>query len=352
MVDNTLGSCSQANTAPDPVSTAQIAQLRFDVVAIGEALIDFTEHGRSKSGMRLFEQNAGGAPANVVAALARLGLRTAFIGKVGDDGPGRFLQTTLADIGINTDGMVLGNDSFTTLAFVEISAEGEREFSFARKPGADTCLTEAELRHDIAAAGKVLHFGSLSLTNEPTRGTTLKAVDIARSAGRIISFDPNYRPLLWPSEGTAVKQMLAGIKLANVVKVSVEESLLLTGIADPAAAAQQLLNLGPAVVVVTLGKCGAMAATSEGTVQVPEFPGKVVDTTGAGDSFWGGFLAAMLERSLTPETIDLMQAYELARVGNAVASCCIGHRGGIPAMPDRAAVKKLLARYGEADLLQ
>lgn len=324
---------------------------RFDVVAIGELLIDMTEHGRSESGMRLFEQNAGGAPANVLAALARLGLRTAFIGKVGADGPGEFLAETLRGLGIDTGGLMIDPDWFTTMAFVELSPTGERHFSFARKPGADTQLREEELRRDIAAAGRVLHFGSLSLTDEPMRHTTLAAVAAARAAGRIISFDPNYRPLLWKSPAAAIEQMLAGMQLAGVVKVSDEESVLLTGISDPAAAADRLRTLGPSVVVVTLGREGALAATGSGTVHVPIYPAKVIDTTGAGDSFWGGFLAAMLERGLTPGTIDSQTARELLSVGNAVAACCVGRRGGIPAMPVRREVRQLLEQNGEAELL-
>ncbi len=328
-----------------------LKQPGFDVVAIGEVLIDFTEYGRSESGMLLFEQNAGGAPANVAAALARLGFKTAFIGKAGDDGPGRFLRDTLNELRINTDGLVLDRDNFTTLAFVELAGNGEREFSFARKPGADTQLTETELRHDLAAAGKILHFGSLSLTGEPIRGTTLKAVNIARTAGRVISFDPNYRPLLWSTATAAVRQMLTGIELADMVKVSEQESRILTGISEPEAAARRLLSMGPKVVAVTSGSKGALVTVPAGTVKVPGFPGKPVDTTGAGDCFWGGFLAAMLERDLTPDKIDLMNAYELARIGNAAASICISRRGGIPAMPDRSAVRKLLASYDEAELL-
>ena len=325
--------------------------IRFDVVAIGELLIDFTDHGRSESGMRLFEQNAGGAPANVLAALAKLGHRTAFIGKVGQDGPGLFLRETLESHDIDTEGLVADPNTFTTLAFVALGPGGERQFSFARKPGADTQLTVAELRLDIATAGHILHFGSLSLTHEPMRTTTIAAIQAARRHGRIISYDPNYRPLLWPSPEAAAEQMLAGLKLADLVKVSDEEIKLLTDTLDPQEAAGKLLTMGPKVVVVTMGKHGAMVATSHGSVTVPVFPGDVVDTTGAGDSFWGGFLSAFLERGLTPDTIDASVSYDLARVGNAVATCCVGRRGGIPAMPTRDEVKHLLEMTSERYLM-
>jgi len=325
---------------------------RFDVVAIGELLIDFTDHGSSESGMRLFEQNAGGAPANVLAALARLGHRTAFVGKVGTDGPGDFLRDTLENSGINTEGLVSDPNAFTTLAFVALGPGGERQFSFARKPGADTRLTPEELRLDIVTAGRILHFGSLSLTDEPMRTTTFKAIQAAREKGRIISYDPNYRPLLWPSTEVAAEQMTAGLRLADLVKVSDEEIRLLTGTGDVNEAARRLLEMGPTVAVITLGKLGAMVATHGGTVTVPVFPGDVVDTTGAGDSFWGGFLSAMLERQLTPATIDQAVSYDLARVGNAVATCCVGRRGGIPAMPNRDEVKHLLELTSERYLME
>jgi len=324
---------------------------RFDVVGIGELLIDFTDHGRSESGMRLFEQNAGGAPANMLAALAKLGYKTAFIGKVGMDGPGDFLRETLEGNGINVDGLVSDPDAFTTLAFVALSPGGERQFSFARKPGADTMLTKSELRQDIAAAGRILHFGSLSLTNEPMRSTTFAAIAAARAAGRIISYDPNYRPLLWPSPEAAAEQMIAGARAADLIKVSDEEIKLLTGTDDLSEAAKRLLALGPTVAVITLGKAGATVVTRDGSVTVPVFPGDVVDTTGAGDSFWGGFLSAMLERNLTPATIDQGVSYDLARVGNAVATCCVGRRGGIPAMPTRDEVKHLLEMTSERYLM-
>lgn len=338
----------------DPVTAVtdqETCAARFDVVAIGELLIDFTEHGRSESGMRLFEQNPGGAPANVLTAVSRLGHDTAFIGKVGADGPGDFLKSTLIENSINADGLVLDANHFTTLAFVEIGPGGERQFSFARKPGADTQLNIDELRLDIAVAGRILHFGSLSLTTEPMRSTTLTAIAAAKKKGRIISYDPNYRSLLWPSPEDAAKQMIVGAKAADLVKISDEEIVLLTGSADLQIAASRLLAMGPTVVVITLGKMGALVVTHTDSVAVPTFSGAVVDTTGAGDSFWGGFLSAMIERHLTPAVINRKFAYELARIGNAVATCCVGRRGGIPAMPSREEVQHLLASVGERHLM-
>ena len=171
----------------------------FSVSALGELLIDFTDAGTSAGGQRLFERNAGGAPANVLVALEKLGHRTAFLGKVGCDMHGEFLRATLEEQGIDTRGLVSDPDAFTTLAFVALSADGEREFSFARKPGADTRITEGELARDVIADSRVFHVGSLSLTDEPARSATLAALAVAREAGCTLSYDPNYRANLWPS---------------------------------------------------------------------------------------------------------------------------------------------------------
>ena len=208
---------------------------RFDIAALGELLIDFTDRGLSDAGMRLFEQNPGGAPANMLAAAARLGERTAFIGKVGDDMHGRFLRDTLTAAGIDVTGLVLSPDVFTTLAFVALDDRGERHFSFARKPGADTCLRSDELPAPLLSSARVLHVGSLSLTDEPARSATFAAVEAAKRAGAVISYDPNYRAALWPDEAAAAAQMRSMVPYADVMKLSDEETLLLTGAAEPEA---------------------------------------------------------------------------------------------------------------------
>lgn len=232
----------------------------FDVVALGELLVDFTHHGKSENGMRLFEQNPGGAPANVLCALSNLGLNTAFIGKVGKDMHGEFLCSVLEEKGIDTSGVIMAQDAFTTLAFVELSESGERKFSFARKPGADTCLTCDELNHGLLNDCKIFHFGSLSLTNEPSRSATIEAVRIAKKAGAIISYDPNYRAPLWNSKSEAAEVMRSVLDLVDIIKISDEETMLLTGLETHEAAAGYLLGKGVSCVVVTLGKDGAYAA--------------------------------------------------------------------------------------------
>ena len=305
----------------------------FDVTALGEILIDFTPCGKSEAGQRVFEQNPGGAPANVLACLNKCGKKTAFIGKVGNDMHGQFLVDVLKDSGICTDGVVVDDNVFTTLAFVALSDSGERSFSFARKPGADTCLTQKELKEEIIRDSKVFHIGSLSLTAEPAKGTTFKALEIAKEAGCIISYDPNYRAPLWDSKEDAIKGMRSVLSYVDVMKISDEETALLTDIVEPEGAAKKLVDMGVSIVAVTLGAEGALVCTKEGSLVVPGYKADMVDTTGAGDSFWGGFLKCLLESRKRPEDVSLQEATVFARYGNAVASLCVEKRGAIPAMP-------------------
>ena len=314
-----------------------------DVVALGELLIDFTDSGTSANGQKLFERNAGGAPANVLVALARLGHSGAFLGKVGNDMHGTFLRDTLLADGIDCSGLVMSDEFFTTLAFVALSDTGERSFSFARKPGADTQLTEGELATDLIHRARVFHVGSLSLTDEPARSATRAAIELARAAGCTLSYDPNYRASLWPSVDAAREQMRSIVHCMDLVKISGEETELLTGFAEPAAAAAAILEQGPSICVVTLDDEGAYVRTADGEATVPSFKVDAVDTTGAGDSFWGGFLAAYLESGLVAQDVTAADAAGFVRFGNAVASLCVRGRGGIPSMPARADVEALLA---------
>ena len=237
-----------------------------DIVALGELLIDFTEAGYGKDGMKLFEQNPGGAPANLLTVASHMGCRTSFIGKVGKDMHGAFLKRTLQNEGIAVDHLIEDDKYFTTLAFVEIDENGERKFSFARKPGADTQLRKEELDPTLLQKGKIFHFGSLSLTDEPAKSATLEAVHIAKDAGALISYDPNYRASLWKNEQTAVQEMKAVIPFADVMKVSDEESLLLTGKNSYEEAAEELLSMGPELIAITLGSDGVLVETTDGKV--------------------------------------------------------------------------------------
>ncbi len=315
----------------------------ISVTALGEVLIDFTDSGTSATGQKLFERNPGGAPANVLVALERLGHSTAFIGKVGQDMHGEFLRKTLVDNGVNCDGLVSDPDYFTTLAFVALSESGERTFSFARKPGADTQLCPEDLDGAIIRDSRVFHVGSLSLTDEPARSATIAALEIAKEAGCVMSYDPNYRSTLWESVEDAAEQMRSILPYMDLVKISGEETELLTGATDPRMAADLLLLQGAKVVCVTLDAEGALVATKEGSAVVPSFKVDAVDTTGAGDSFWGGFLCAFVNSGLAPEGVSLADARDFVRFGNAVASICVGRRGAIPAMPTLEEVEKVLA---------
>ncbi|MDD3252206.1 MAG: carbohydrate kinase [Lachnospiraceae bacterium] len=312
-----------------------------DIVALGELLIDFTEAGISKGGQKLFEQNPGGAPANLLTAASHMGYKTAFVGKVGKDMHGAFLKQTLEQEGICTDYIIEDEECFTTLAFVEINSSGEREFSFARKPGADTRLRKEELNRDLLESCKVFHYGSLSLTDEPARSATLEAIRIAKAAGALISYDPNYRASLWKDVTTAVETMKSVISYADIMKVSDEESLLLTGETEYPKALEALLNMGPRLAAITLGREGVLLGIRDRFEIVPGYLVKTVDTTGAGDSFWGGFLSALLRQDDKLENRSWDNLKECARFGNAVAALCVQKRGGIPAIPRKTAIEEL-----------
>ena len=214
---------------------------KLDVVALGELLIDFTPAGLSPAGMRLFEQNPGGAPANMLTAVSRVGLKTAFIGKIGADMHGDFLRSVLDSVPIDTSGLITDPSVFTTLAFVSLSITGERAFSFARKPGADTRLSIDEINKDILSDTKVFHVGSLSLTDEPSRSATFEAVKLAKEAGAIISYDPNYREPLWDSVDKAMEMMRLMSEFADIMKISDEETSLLTPYKEPLEAGKYLV---------------------------------------------------------------------------------------------------------------
>lgn len=314
----------------------------IDVTALGEFLIDFTPHGETEGGVRLLEENPGGAPVNMLTVLSRLGKRTAFIGKVGDDLHGRFLARVLEDNGIDGRGLRFSGTAYTTLAFVALAPDGQRTFSFARSPGADTTLTVEELPRELLKDSRILHVGSLSMTQEPARSATLAAVETAKAAGALISYDPNYRAPLWPSEEEAVKRMRFLVPRADLVKLSDEETKLLTGEKDPRRAAGRVLEQGASLVAVTLGGSGALVANRNAVVSRPGHAVPVVDTTGAGDAFWGGLLARLLEVGKAPEALSGEDLLDLARWGNAAAALCIGKKGAIPAMPTEGEVRRLL----------
>ncbi|UMY99020.1 PfkB family carbohydrate kinase [Roseburia rectibacter] len=284
---------------------------KVDIAALGELLINFTEAGYRQDGRKLFEQNPGGAPANLL-----------------------------------TDAVIEDPAYFTTLAFVENDEIGERKFSFARKPGADTQLRKEELDQTLISDCKIFHFGSLSLTDEPAEGATIKAVKMAKEAGALISYDPNYRPSLWKSKEIAVEKMRSVIELADVMKVSDEESILLTGAESYEDAADRLLAMGPKLLAVTLGEKGVLMATQNRKEIIKAFKTKAVDTTGAGDSFWGGVLCGILSLNKPIEKLEWEEITKCAVLGNAVTGLCVQKRDGIPAIPSKEEVLALMQKSG------
>lgn len=316
----------------------------FDITAFGELLIDFTWQGISDFGQTLFAQNPGGAPANVLVAAGRLGAHTAFLGKVGNDMHGDFLKKTLDKENINTQGLIVDDEYFTTLAFVNLNEQGERTFSFARKPGADTMMQKEEIDVDVLDNTHIFHVGSLSLTSEPSRSTTFYAVKRAKEKGSIISYDPNYRASLWENEEAAKQHMRSLIPYVDLMKISDEETELLTDEKDVEKASKKLFEQGVKIVMVTLGKDGAYVYHKDGGYYVEGFKSNVLDTTGAGDSCWGGFLYWINKSGRKPEDISSDELKEFARFGNAVASLCVEGKGAIPSMPFMEQVEERLRR--------
>lgn len=306
---------------------------KFDVVALGEILIDMTCVGKSDMGQTLFEQNPGGAPANVLTAVGRLGGNTALIGKVGTDMHGKFLIETLKKEKISTAGLIEDDSVFTTLAFVNIDEKGDRSFSFARKPGADTCIKTEEVNTELISSSKIFHVGSLSLTDEPARSATFFALEEAKKAGCTISYDPNYRAPLWKDEKTAVIGMRSILEYVDIIKISDEETKLLTGSQDVEDASKILYESGIKIVIVTKGKNGAHIRTKDGIIESAAVGGAPVDTTGAGDAFMGGFLWNVAKSGKKCEEFSLEEIKGFADFANKVAGFCVGRRGAINAMP-------------------
>ena len=315
----------------------------IDVAALGELLIDFTHNGASAQGNPFYEANPGGAPCNVLAMLAKLGKRTAFIGKVGDDQFGHFLRQVGLEAGISMDGLVVDTHSHTTLAFVKTAENGDRDFSFYRDPGADALLTPDEVPEDIIARSKIFHFGSLSLTGEPVRSATQKAVALARAEGCILSFDPNLRPPLWSSLEQAREQINWGLAQCDVLKISDDELLFLTGERDFNAGAAKLNAQFPnlQLVNVTAGAQGSISYYQGLRVFQPGLSlGGVIETTGAGDTFCACVLNFLLEHGL--EQLTSEELSWMLRFANAAAYLVTTRRGAIRSMPEPEQVLALL----------
>ena len=315
---------------------------RFDVAALGELLIDFTENGQSPQGNPLFEANPGGAPCNVLAMLKKLGKSCAFIGKVGDDMFGRSLRDTAADVGIDVSSLLLDGSAHTTLAFVQTLPGGDRDFSFYRDPGADMLLRAEELPDDMLRHTRIFHFGTLSMTHEGVRQATKKAVSIAKDGGALISFDPNLRPPLWASMEDAKEQIAWGLSQCDILKIADNELEFMTGSTDFERGAEQLRKLYPNIRLlnVTAGAEGSYSFYDGKTVFVPAFRlGGTIETTGAGDTFCACVLNYVLENGV--DGLTEAQLTAMLRFANAAAYLVTTRKGAIRSMPEREQVEEI-----------
>lgn len=313
----------------------------YDVVALGELLIDFAPHSVNEAGYPVLSANPGGAPGNFLAALTKYGCRTAMIGKVGDDAFGKALVKTLEDAGIDARGIRIDPNVFTTLAFVSLDASGNRDFSFARKPGADTCLTPEEVDEELIADAKVFHFGTLSLTDEPAAGATRHAIELAKRHGALISLDPNLRKPLWKREEDAREAIEWSLHQADIVKISDEEIDWLWGFSPEEGAEKLLREYGASLVYATLGPKGCYAANGTNRVTVQSPSGiHVVDTTGAGDIFGGSAMSQFIRCKKTPADLTETELRRIVSFACTAASLSTQTHGGIASVPEYSDVTR------------
>ena len=316
---------------------------RFDVVALGELLIDFTDNGPSAQGNTLFEANPGGAPCNVLACLKKMGRACAFVGKVGEDMFGHLLHDVAQEAGICMDYLVFGPEARTTLAFVKTFPNGDRDFSFYRNPGADMLLTEEELPLEVIANSRIFHFGTLSMTHDGVRRATCKAIDCAKAGGALISFDPNLRPPLWGSLEEAREQISYGLARCDILKIADNELEFMTGETDFDKGAAVLREKYPNIRLfnVTAGADGSYAYYGDCRVFVPACKlGGTIETTGAGDTFCGCVLNYVLEHGLDGLAEEDLTA--MLRFANTAAYLVTTRKGAIRSMPEYEEVARLL----------
>lgn len=317
---------------------------KWDVLAFGELLIDFTQNGISNQGNGMFEANPGGAPCNVLAMLNRLGHTTAFMGKVGNDIFGHLLKHTLEEISIDTSALEIDEDIRTTLAFVANDENGDRSFSFYRNPGADMMFTPDEVKADAIGDAEIFHFGTLSMTHELVREATKKALQIAKEKGVMISFDPNLRESLWTSLELAKEQVAYGLKYCDILKISDNEIQWFTGELDYdkwISLLQEQYQIP--LILLSLGKEGSRAYYKDICVEVPAFlQENTVDTTGAGDTFFGSCLHYVLKKGLY--NLEEKDLREMLLFANAAASIITTKRGALKVMPSETEIQALLNR--------
>lgn len=314
----------------------------YDVTAMGELLIDFTMNGQSEQGNSMFEACPGGAPCNVLAMLNKLGRKTAFIGKVGQDQFGRLLKETIQESGIETKGLVMDENVRTTLAFVHTFPDGDREFSFYRNPGADMMLSDVEVDYDLICQSKVFHFGTLSMTDEPVRAATKKAIAAAKEAGCLITFDPNLREPLWKSLDDAKEAMEYGFRYCDMLKISDNEIQFISGKEDYDEGIRYLQEkYHIPVIFLTMGKEGSRAYYKDIRVEKAGFTVKAIETTGAGDTFCGCAINGLLKyglEGLTRETLE-----EILTYANAGAALITLKKGAIRSMPEPSRIEEMIS---------
>lgn len=314
----------------------------FDVVGIGVLLIDFTPAGKSEQGNTLFEQNPGGDVANMLVAASRLGSKAAFVGKVGNDLFGNTLRDAIEKRGVDSSGLIFSKEYPTTLAFVHLFENGQRDFTFYRDHSADTHLTASEIPEALVSDTRALHFSSLTFTTEEAAEATRKGIRLAREAGAWITYDLNWRPMLWKSEKIGIEGMSEGIGYATVVKLSEEELELVTGKSGESGV-NQLFDRGVKLVLLTMGAKGAKAITPGLSVFHDTYNDvKPIDTTGAGDACFGAFLHTLLQTGANLDDLSREELIEAVRFANATASICVTRMGAMPAMPTKKEVDKFL----------
>ena len=317
---------------------------KYDVTALGELLIDFTENGTSEQGNPMLEANPGGAPCNVLAMLQKLDKKTSFIGKVGNDQFGRMLKETIESVGIDSGNLIMDEEVHTTLAFVHTFADGDRDFSFYRNPGADMMLKTEDVQKDRIESSKIFHFGTLSSTHEQCREATRYALQCAKETGVLVSFDPNLREPLWNDPEDAKREIVYGLGLADIVKISDNEVVFMTGEEDYEKAARILQETYQIpLLFVTLGRDGSRAYYKDLRVEAAGFiQENTIETTGAGDTFTGCVLSKILDRGGI-EDLSEAELQDMLVFANAGASLITTRRGALKVMPDKKEIEELTA---------
>ena len=316
--------------------------MNYDVTALGELLIDLTQNGMSEQGNPILEANPGGAPCNVLACLSKMGHKAAFIGKVGKDGFGDQLAAGLMETGISTEGLLFDTNVHTTLAVVHTFADGDRDFSFYRNPGADMMLKAEEVKDEIIRSSKIFHFGSLSMTDEPVRSAHLHALKVAEEAGILRSYDPNLRPPLWPNLEVAKENILELMGHCDILKISDNEIQWLSGKEDyDEGIAWLRSHYDIPLIFLTLGKDGSRAYCGSVRTEQAGFKMNTIETTGAGDTFFGSVLHHILTKGFRPYTKEELD--EMLRFANAAAALVTTRRGALRVMPSEEEIAAVLA---------